>query len=131
MTTDRARFIHVAGVLLSALPFEQAELIRREFKACGEAVDEGRVWDPHPLAGAAIRVILEHLAVGFPLQLPPPVAQFYLDVAAGKQKLEPALWQCAECGYGLPHTFATCPLCGGATGPGAHSIRRSLKAGLN
>ncbi len=64
-----------------------------------------------PLLWAFIRVVLQHLAQGFPLEFPEAVADIYL---AGMP--ETPLFKCERCGYGQARTFTECVLCGGNTG---------------
>lgn len=80
------------------------------------------------LAGVVVRVVLQHMYQGFPLALPVAVIDAY---AAAGEKLETPLFECENCGYALPRSFATCPLCGGRTGVGAYSVRRSRRAACN
>jgi rRNA maturation endonuclease Nob1 len=75
-----------------------------------------------------MRVVLQHVYQGFPLALPTAVIEEY--VAAGELIATP-LFECEKCGYGLPRTFHTCPLCGGRTGLGAYAVRRARVAMFN
>lgn len=84
-----------------------------------------------PLAAAAVRAISQHILQGYPLALPAPVVEFYLAVAAGELGLETPLFECENCGYGLPRVFTVCPLCGGRVALGAHSQKCAAKAVTN
>ena len=83
------------------------------------------------LASVFIRVVLQHLFQGYPLAMPAEVLAFYWKCIEEGTFPETPLFECQSCGYGLPRTFKTCPLCGGAVGLGAHSLRQSAGAYLN
>jgi hypothetical protein len=80
------------------------------------------------LAEVLIRIVLQHMYQGFPLALPMVVLNAY--VAAGEGLITP-LFECSACGYCLPRSFATCPLCGGQVGLWAFGRRRSRSAACN
>jgi hypothetical protein len=67
-------------------------------------------------------VITRHVAFGAPLECPPVVVEafrraagFEWDMAEGRPHGD--LVSCTACGYTLPASFATCPLCKNRTAP--------------
>lgn len=82
--------------------------------------------DLSPLTAAAYAVAILHVGMGLPLALPATVREFYkLHGVSGFEMTD-----CERCGYHLPASFSTCPLCGGRCAPGAFA-RRCATAALS
>jgi hypothetical protein len=118
---DRGRFVDAAVKLLMDLDYEVSKRIGEEFAQMDVAQ-----WGI--LTCVFFRVLMQHVNQGYPLALPPEVLMVYRE--AGDQ-LEMPLFECELCGYCVPRSFRICPLCGGRTGLGAHSLRQQRKAGSN
>jgi hypothetical protein len=129
---DREHFIDACVQLIGSVEdLEWQSRLTAVFSVCARWQNAGRElpWNINvALFGVIVRIVLQHMYQGFPLALPMVVLAAF--VAAG-DALETPLFECAACGYALPRSFATCPLCGGQVGLGAYGLRRSRLAGRN
>jgi hypothetical protein len=80
------------------------------------------------LVGAMTRVALQHIHQGRPLAFPEEVIRAYIEAG---EALETPLFECEDCGFGLPRSLPRCPLCGGKTGLGVYGVRRTKRCGMN
>lgn len=118
---DEGRFKAACAELLVSLDPSIAMRIGEQL-ACRDPSQ----WDV--LTGVFFRILLEYVALGFPLAFPREMVSVYLEAG---DKLETPLFQCELCGYCVPRSIRACPLCGGRTGFGVYVSRRARKAGSN
>ena len=79
-----------------------------------------------PVTAAIMRVILQHVYQNYPLAFPPEVLEVYRQGMP-----ETPLFECEDCGFGLPRNFTECPLCQGRVGLGLHSKKKAATAKWN
>src|SRR5579883_2626032 len=106
---------HVAAALLTAM----------DWIAAGRLLP----WNTDALLSCyVLRIAMDHLTAGRPLALPTSVIVSFVQAGKG---LETPLFECEDCGYALPRSFGSCPLCRGRVGLGAYAVRRARAAYAN
>jgi hypothetical protein len=122
LDADALRFLAVCAELLGTIQDRGTAILIAGDLASGDSAK----WEV--LTCAFVRVVLQHIYQGFPLLFCPAMIAAYM--AAGVN-IQTPLFECAECGLGLPRSFKTCPCCGGLVGLGVHAAKMGWRAGLN